>query len=296
MSYRIGLYEKAMPNQLNLEEKLSSAKQAGFDFVELSIDETTEKLTRLDWTEAECRNISNAIARTGIPFGSICLSCHRKYPLGSTKPEIQGKSIEILQKAILLANRLGARIIQLAGYDVYYEPGTEQTREIFLQNLWICTEFAACYGVLLGFETMETPFMDTVEKAMLYVGKINSPYLGVYPDLGNLTNSAAIYKKCVTEDLKTGQGHLLAMHLKETAPGKYRDLRFGDGEVDFLTGIKAARALGIRLFVTEAWDQGESDWFAQICRIQEFAHVALEEVFASEITASAPQISSTTMF
>jgi L-ribulose-5-phosphate 3-epimerase len=280
MSYRIGLYEKAMPNRLNLEEKLSCVKQAGFDFVELSIDETPEKLARIDWTEAECRDISNAIARTGIPFGSICLSGQRKYPLGSTNPKIQAKSIEILKKTIMIASWLGARIIQLAGYDVYYEPGTEQTREDFLQNLKICTEYAACYGVLLGFETMETPFMDTVEKAMLYVRKVNSPYLGVYPDLGNLTNSAAIYKKCVTEDLKTGQGHLIAMHLKETVPGKYRDMRFGEGKVDFLSGIKAARALGVRLFVTEAWDQGESDWFEQICRIREFAHMALEEVFA----------------
>lgn len=31
----------------------------------------------------------------------------------------------------------------------------------------------------LGFETMETPFMDTVEKAMHYVKLVDSPYLGV---------------------------------------------------------------------------------------------------------------------
>ena len=47
---------------------------------------------------------------------------------------------------------------------------------------------AAEKGIVLGFETMETPFMDTVEKAMRYVNLVSSPYLGVYPDIGNLKN------------------------------------------------------------------------------------------------------------
>lgn len=282
MKYRIGLYEKAMPNKLSLEEKLSCAKQTGFDFLELSIDETDEKLARLDWTGAECRAISGAMAQAGIPIGSICLSGHRKYPLGSTAPEVREKSVEIMHKAILLASRLGVRIIQLAGYDVYYEPGTQRTREDFLRNLKRCADLAACYGVMLGFETMETPFMDTVEKAMLYVRQVDSPYLGVYPDLGNLTNAAALYDISVLQDLKTGRGHLLAMHLKETVPGRYRDMRFGEGQVDFISGIRAARALGVRLFVTEAWDRGGSDWREEIDRIHAFARGALDSVFCQE--------------
>ena len=41
--FRLGLYEKAMPNNFSWEEKLVNAKQAGFDFVEISVDETDEK-------------------------------------------------------------------------------------------------------------------------------------------------------------------------------------------------------------------------------------------------------------
>ena len=46
--YTLGLYEKSMPSQLGWKEKLEAAKGAGFDFVEISIDETEEKLGRLD--------------------------------------------------------------------------------------------------------------------------------------------------------------------------------------------------------------------------------------------------------
>ena len=41
--YTLGLYEKAMPGSLTWKEKLLAAKSAGYDFVEISIDETDEK-------------------------------------------------------------------------------------------------------------------------------------------------------------------------------------------------------------------------------------------------------------
>ena len=38
--------EKSMPNTLSWEEKLEVVKEAGFDYLEMSIDETEEKLAR----------------------------------------------------------------------------------------------------------------------------------------------------------------------------------------------------------------------------------------------------------
>ena len=37
--YYLGLYEKSMPNTLSWEEKLKVVKEAGFDYLEMSIDE-----------------------------------------------------------------------------------------------------------------------------------------------------------------------------------------------------------------------------------------------------------------
>ena len=51
--YTLGLYEKAMPKELSWREKLTAAKEAGYDFVEISIDETEEKLARLDMPKEE---------------------------------------------------------------------------------------------------------------------------------------------------------------------------------------------------------------------------------------------------
>lgn len=258
--YTLGLYEKAMPGSLTWKEKLMSAKSAGYDFVEISIDETDEKLSRLDMSGEERLELVRLMAETGIPIRTMCLSGHRKYPLGSNDPEVCKRGMEIMQKAIQLADDLGVRIIQLAGYDVYYEESSLETKKRFLTNLKKAVNMAERTGVLLGFETMENEFMNTVEKAMKYVTLVGSSYLNVYPDIGNITNAADTYKTDVLEDLYIGKGHLVAMHLKETVPGKFREIPYGTGHVDFKSAIHTAWELGIRKFVTEFWYTGSADW------------------------------------
>lgn len=259
-AYAIGLYEKAMPNSMSWEEKLTCAKECGYDFVEISIDETDDKLARLEWTAEERLEMVALMKKVGLPIRSMCLSGHRKYPFGSSDPAIRERSMEIMEKAVILADDLGIRIIQLAGYDVYYEEGTAESERLFRENLKKATLMAACRGIILGFETMETEFMNTTEKSMKYVDIVDSPYLGVYPDSGNLTNAAVTYGTSVLDDLETGRGHIFAMHLKETVPGKFREIPFLTGHVDFESVIKKAWDLGIRRYVTEMWDVGKPEW------------------------------------
>ncbi|MDR2393458.1 MAG: L-ribulose-5-phosphate 3-epimerase [Treponema sp.] len=251
--YKLGLYEKAVPNTLPLSEKLKAAKEAGFDFMELSIDETDEKLSRLDWPLSETDKVRHLIEDTGLPVYSICLSGHRRFPLGDPDKAARKRGLEIIEKAITLAARLGVRIIQLAGYDVYYTEGSETTRAFFAENLARSVEMAASTSVLLAFETMETPFLNTVEKAMCWVNTIASPYLAIYPDLGNITCAFNGDSELVAADLESGRGHIAAMHLKETKPGVFREVPYGDGHVDFKSGIKTAWALGVRFFTSEFW-------------------------------------------
>ncbi len=63
--------------------KLVIAKSAGYDFVEMSVDETDERPARLDWSPAERLEVVRAIQETGIRIPSMCLSGHRRFPFGS---------------------------------------------------------------------------------------------------------------------------------------------------------------------------------------------------------------------
>jgi predicted hexulose-6-phosphate isomerase len=260
LKYLLGVYEKSMPGVLPLDFKLSAAKAAGFDFMELSVDETDEKLGRLKWSDSEINAVKAAQADIGLPIKSMCLSGHRKYPLGHPDEGIRRRSLEIMQDAISLSAKLGIRIIQIAGYDVYYEQSTGATRDYFARNLSASAEMAAREGVVLAFETMETEFMNTVSKAADWVGRIRSPWLQLYPDLGNITNAAVLYQTDVLEDLESGRGHLAALHLKESKPGVFREVPYGEGHVDFNKAAKAALQLGVRLFVGEFWYTGQQNW------------------------------------
>ena len=261
--YALGLYEKAMPGTMTIGEKLECAKECGYDYVELSVDETDEKLARLDWTKEERLALVTEMYRVGLPLRSMCLSGHRKYPFGAKDPEVRKRGMEIMEKAIDLADDLGIRTIQLAGYDAYYEKDQwEGSRQAFLENLTKATEMAAAMGISMGFETMETPFMNTVWKSMFYVNHIDNPWLGVYPDCGNLTNAAVADGSSVTDDLYSGRGHVIAMHLKATKPGLFRDMVFDDptSHVDFEVDIARAWSLGVRRYVTEMWYLGSEKW------------------------------------
>ena len=280
--YRLGLYEKSMPSELSWREKLQCAKESGFDFIEMSIDESDAKLARLDSSKEERLKMIEAMYEIGIPIKTICLSGHRKYPLGSKDEATRNYSLTVMEKAIDLACDLGISIIQLAGYDVYYEESTEQTKDLFEKNLRKCVELAAKKGVILAFETMETDFMNTVGKAMYYVNKINSPYLKVYPDIGNLTNSAIADSRDEIIDFGNGEGNVVAVHLKETVPGKFREIPFGTGHVDFEKMIHEAWRLGVRKYVAEFWYVGNEQWKQDIKLTREFMEQCFSNALDSE--------------
>ncbi len=277
--YLLGLYEKSMPNTCSWEEKLLNCKKFGFDWLEISVDETDDKLARLDWNDEEINILKELITKTGVPIKTMCLSGHRKYPLGSLDEETIQKSLDIMSKAIQLASKLGIRIIQLAGYDVYYSKGNEKTKDTFIHNLKIAVEMAAKEGILLGFETMETSFMDTVKKAMEYVTLVDNPYLQIYPDMGNLTNASVLYQHDLVADIQSGKGHLVAAHLKETKPGHYREVPFGTGHTDYNKVITCCKNLGVRMFVGEFWYVGQNNWEEDCIYANRFLRERLDSVF-----------------
>ena len=264
---KLNLYEKALPPELSWRDRLRETREAGFDGLEMSVDETDERLKRLEWNDAEREALLAACRSEGLPIRSMCLSGNRKYPLGSEKTEVESRGMEILRRAIDLSAALGIRIIQLAGYDVYYEEtSSPATRERFLRNLRKGAAAAASCGVILALETMETPFLNTVEKGMYYVRQVASPYLQIYPDIGNLYNGT----EDVGKDLRCGKGHIAAAHLKETVPGVVRNRRFGDGQVDFRMIVPVLRELDVEYFTAEFWYDGGEGWREELRRVNAF--------------------------
>ncbi|WP_104399038.1 L-ribulose-5-phosphate 3-epimerase [Vibrio penaeicida] len=257
-THPIGIYEKALPAQLTWPERLALAKSCGFDFVEMSVDETDERLARLDWTKQERKALASAIIESGIRIPSMCLSGHRRFPFGSHDSDVRQQAYSIMEKAIVLAQDLGIRTIQLAGYDVYYETQDESTLAHFEEGLKWAVDLAAKSQVMLSVEIMDTPFMSSITKWKAWQEKIDSPWFTVYPDVGNLS----AWGNDVNAELELGMNQIAALHLKDTLAvtdtcvGQFRDIPFGEGCVDFVEVFKTLKRLNYRgSFLIEMWTE-----------------------------------------
>ncbi len=164
----LGIYEKALPAGECWLERLQLAKTLGFDFVEMSVDETDDRLSRLDWSREQRLALVNAIVETGVRVPSMCLSAHRRFPLGSEDDAVRAQGLEIMRKAIQFAQDVGIRVIQLAGYDVYYQEANNETRRRFRDGLKESVEMASRAQVTLAMEIMDYPLMNSISKALGY--------------------------------------------------------------------------------------------------------------------------------
>lgn len=211
----LGIYEKALPPGESWLTRLQLAKTLGFDFVEMSLDESDGRLARLDWSREQRLELVNAVSASGIRVPSMCLSAHRRFPLGSEDDDIRNQGLEIMGKAIRLAQDVGIRVIQLAGYDVYYQRANDLTRERFRQGLQLAVEMASRAQVTLAMEIMDYPLMNSISKALGYASYLNNPWFQLYPDIGNLS----AWDNDVQMELSAGKGHIVAVHVKDTRPG-----------------------------------------------------------------------------
>lgn len=246
----IGVYEKSFPANLTLDECLDQAGKIGYDFVEMSIDESDQRLSRLEWSVSERKVLRNSIEKSGVPIFSLGLSCHRKYALGSRSSQTREKGLDILYRAIELAFELGISIIQLMGYDVFYETSDLGTQSRFLEGLHQGVSWASSAGVMLALENVDVDTVNSVEKAVHIIREVDSPWLNLYPDIGNLV--AAGYDP--VKQLMYSKGHLVGIHVKDALPGEVRGVVFGKGTVPF---DKVFRVLGELGFsgpcVVEMW-------------------------------------------
>lgn len=123
---------------------------------------------------------------------------------------------------------------------------TAETREFFLQGLKKGVEEAAQYGVILAVEIMDDPFMNSIQKFLEIKEQIPSPFcmfilIQVIYLLGRKNNPAV--------ELEKGIAEIAAIHLKDTFAvtdtfeGKFREVTFGEGCVDFTGLLKTLKRL-----------------------------------------------------
>jgi L-ribulose-5-phosphate 3-epimerase len=276
--FRWGIYEKALPKSMSWQERLAAAARAGYQFVEMSMDETDGRLARLEWPAATRGELHDALRSGPTTIDTMCLSAHRKYALGSATAALRSRALEIMRRAIDFAAEFGIRIVQVAGYDVHYEQSTEKTRDLYRESILQSAAWARESCVMLALENVECPLVDSIEKALLLVEAADTPWLQVYPDVGNLT----AMRKDVARELLLGGRHIVGLHLKDTRVGVYRNIPFGEGIVDFDAAFRTLHGMGFKgPFMVEMWNEDAADAEEKAAAARRWLGRKLEAAFSA---------------
>jgi len=268
--YSIGLYEKAMPDKLSIEEKMLIAKKTGYDFLEFCIDLNPERELRLEWSKLRRKQLVDFMLDNDIHLTTMSLSILRKYPLGTLDSAVNAKSLEIVKKGVELACDICVQIVLFNGYDVYDTPSTKETAARFAENLPEVVAIAAQRGIILGIENADKEFADSIAKVAYWVDKINSPFLRIYGDIANTANAFGGEMENCMQDLEQGRGRIAAMHLKDSTPNEYRFTKYGEGHVDFEHSIDKLKSMGVRIFIAELFYHDGNDYIAEATRVNRF--------------------------
>ena len=269
----VGLYEKALPRDLTWGERLRLTQQTGFDFLEISIDDTDERVARLTWTAAERRSLRKLVENTGVKIQSLSLSAHRRFPLGSESAETRAKALEIFKKSIDLAVDLGVRYLLIGGAEDYYQEVNQGSIDRFLENLGQGFEWASASGVMLALENWDIQ-INTMPRVMEYVKYFNSPWFQTYTDLGNLIYAGVD----VVSQLEYVKGHIAALHVKDTLPGQLRYVSPGEGKVPFVDAFEKLAQDGFQApVVLELWTEEFPDAVQIVEQAGKFIRARMKE-------------------
>ncbi|MCQ2457160.1 MAG: L-ribulose-5-phosphate 3-epimerase [Clostridia bacterium] len=276
-NYLTGVYEKAFPEEISITEMLTEARNAGFDFFEINIDRTEQRISRV-YDPHFNETVKHAVSESGLPVRSLGLSALGTYTLGHPDNSISSRGMDIFRHTVEFAEDLGIRLIQIPGADMpKFDPRSEATHERFMDNLQSAVSFASSRGVMIALENMENDYMDTAEKSRKTTDLINSPYLQLYLDSGNITNAHANNMPAILKDLDFAANRLAAFHFKEVTPVRYGGLFYGDGWVNFEPIAKKAYALGARRFTMEYWYTGNTGWRDDLKKARQYCDKWLAE-------------------
>lgn len=170
--------------KMKIEECLSLAKKAGFEGVELNLEEEGE--LSLESSREETEEIANLAKGLNLELPSLSTGLHWKYSLSSPDLRLREKGMEIVERMLEDATILGADTVlvvpglvtEKAPYDYVYKASQES-----LNNL---IPLASECKVCIGIENVWNKFLLSPLEFKRFIDEVGSPYLAAYFDLGNV--------------------------------------------------------------------------------------------------------------
>lgn len=238
---------------MSVKESLELAKKAGFDGVELALNETGE--TSLESTEKELLEIKKKADDIGIELYSVACGLYWDYPITDDDPSVRAKAEDIVKKEIDMAKILGCdSCLVIPGtvcadfinpdYVVDYQTAYDRSQEAFLR----LKEYAEKAQINIGLENVWNKFLTSPIEMKEFIDKIDSEYVGSYLDIGNI-----LFNGFPEHWIKILNKRIKKVHFKDyrkVAGGLHGFVDLLAGDVDYLAVVKALEEVGYDGWVT----------------------------------------------
>ncbi len=174
-----------------LKDVFSLAKAAGFDGVELALNE--RGLCSLESPDSEWKEVKKMAEGEGLSLYSVASGLYWDYPITSDDGRIRQKAEDIVKRELEAAALLGCEsCLVLPGtvcadfvdpsLIVDYETAYGRSLEAFLR----LKSYAEACKVEIGLENVWNKFLTSPLEMRDFIDKIGSPYVGSYFDVGNV--------------------------------------------------------------------------------------------------------------
>jgi len=226
------------------------AKEAGFDGVELSLDETG--LVSLESTEEDLKKVRQMADEAGVELYSIASGLYWSYNYTSADAAIRDKAKEITKKQLEVAKALGCDTIlvvpgavkvafdpssELVDYDVAYERAKSALKEL--------APIAEKLEVAIGIENVWNEFLLSPLEMKQFIDEIDSPYVGSYFDVGNV-----LFCGYPQQWIKILGKRIKKVHFKDYRKELHGFVDLLSGDVDYIAVTEALKEAGYDNWVT----------------------------------------------
>lgn len=240
-------------SDLDLITCMKTAKDAGFDGIELALNETGP--LSLESTVSEVQEYRKHAEHIGIELTSLASGLYWDYSITSSKPDIRVKAQDIVKRQLEYASMLGVDTILVVpgAVGVDFLPNAEVVDYEAAYNLALETfsklaQEAEERKVAIGLENVWNKFLLSPLELRDFIDKIHSAYVGAYFDVGNVVFAGYPEQWIRILNKRIKKVHFKDYRREVGGIAGFVDLLAGD--VDYPEVVKALREIGYEDYVT----------------------------------------------
>lgn len=184
---------RAFPSHMDTLARVRLAQSAGFEGIELNL-EPSEEYT-LDCTENELKSLLREVQALGMSISSVYSRQQWLHPITSRDRATRGLGQAIVERLAWACSIVGTDAVlvvpgavdnsvfapqpEIVPYQLAYERSQAALREM-------ASKVGERYGVYLAVENVWNKFLLSPLELARFVDEIDSPWVGVYFDVGNV--------------------------------------------------------------------------------------------------------------